>query len=357
MYAIKCGKIYTITQGIIEDGIILVENGKIVDVGRNLTIPEGAEILDASTRVVMPGIVEAQSRIGIIEEGVSFAGNDINEDTDPITPHVRAIDGIKVNADEGGLKAAVEAGVTTVQILPGDSNVVAGSAVILKTSPKVTPEEMVVKNPSGIKMNFMDSPLNKYGSIKRAPSSRMGMVYVLRNFLTQTLNYIDKKKKAGGHQERNLKYEAMIPVLEGELPILAHAHRADDISAFIRVCEEFNLKMVLHYATEGHRVAEILAEKDIPVVHGTVFNIQPRSWEKRELSYKTGKILHDAGVKLAITSNAMSQVIRLVPLVASLYVKNGLPREEALKAITLNPAEIMGISDKVGSIEQGKDAD
>ena len=356
MLAIIGGKIITVSSGPIENGIILVEEGKIVDVGIGLSIPEGAEVIDASDKVIMPGIVEAQSRIAIIEEGVGAAGNDIDEATDPSTPHIRAIDGVKVNADEGGLVAALEAGVTTVQILPGGSNVIAGQAFVMKTAPKVTPDEMALKLPSGMKVNLTDSPQRRYGGMRKAPSSKMGVVNLLRKQLLKAKHYMirlegDKKP------DRDLRMEALVPVLKGDIPLLVHAHRADDITSGVRVCEEFGVRMVLHYATEGHRVAELLAERGIPVVHGNVFNIQPRSWEKRELCYETAKILMDAGCKVAVTMDAMSQVVRLVLVAASFYVKHGMSYDAALRSITLTPAEIMGVDDRVGSIERGKDAD
>jgi len=356
MLVIKGGKIITVSGDTIEDGIILVDGGKIVDVGVGLLIPEGSRVIDASDKVIMPGIVEAQSRIAIIEEGVGAAGNDIDEATDPSTPHIRAIDGVKVNADEGGLVAALEAGVTTVQILPGGSNVIAGQAFVMKTAPKATPDEMALKIPSGMKVNLTDSPQKRYGGMRRTPSSKMGVVDFLRKQLLKARHYMDRLESEK-KPDRDLRMEALVPVLKGELPLLVHAHRADDITSGLRVCEEFGVRMVLHYATEGHRVADLLAERGIPIVHGNVFNIQPRSWEKRELGYSTAKILMDAGCKVAVTMDAMSQVIRLVPVAASLYVKNGMSYDAALRAITLTPAEIMGVEDRVGSIEIGKDAD
>jgi imidazolonepropionase-like amidohydrolase len=360
MLAIKGGKILTITKGEIENGTILIEDGKIVNVGARVAVPKDAEVIDATGKVIMPGLVEAQCHIGIVEESIGWAGADSDETTDPVTPQMRALDGIKANADEGGLKAALETGVTTAQILPGSGNVIAGSGVIIKTAPKPVADEMVVKNPSGMKVSLGDSPRNTYGEAQRKmPSTRMGVAYLLREQLLKTQIYMGKKESAKDDPkkmpEKDLKLEALEPVLKGEIPLLIHAHRADDIAAAIRVAEEFGVKIVWHHGTEGHRVAKLIAEKGIPTVHGPA--TRSGSWESREMGFKTAKVLHDAGVKVAITTDATSQAIRLIPLWAALYVKNGLPRDVVLKAITINPAEILGLADRIGSIEKGKDAD
>ncbi|MCD6263296.1 amidohydrolase [Candidatus Bathyarchaeota archaeon] len=360
MLAIKGGKILTITQGTIERGTILIEDGKILDVGVDVQIPEGAEVIDATGKVVMPGLVEAQCHLGIVEESIGWAGADSDETTDPATPQMRVIDGIKANADEGGLRAALETGVTTIQVLPGSGNVIAGTAAVLKTAPKTVVDEMVVRNPSGMKITFGDMPRRVYGQTqKKTPSTRMGIAGILREWLVKAQNYMRKKELAkedpSKMPDKDLKLEALEPVLRGEIPLLAHAHRADDIASVVRVAEEFGVKVVWHHATEGHRVAEWVARKGIPAVHGPA--MRRGTWEMREMSFKTAKVLHDAGVKIAITTDATSQAIRLLPLVAALYVKNGLPRDVALRAMTINPAEILGVADRVGSIERGKDAD
>ena len=360
MLAIKGGKILTITKGTIERGTILIEDGKILDVGVDVKIPEGAEVINATGKVVMPGLVEAQCRIGIVEESIGWAGADSDETTDPATPQMRVVDGIKANADEGGLRAALETGVTTVQILPGSGNVIAGAAAVVKTAPKVVSDEMILRNPSGMKITYGDMPRRVYGQTqKKTPSTRMGVAGILREWLQKTQNYMKKKELAKDDPkkmpDRDLKLEALESVLRGEIPLLAHAHRADDIASAVRAAEEFGVKVVWHHATEGHRIAEWIARKGIPAVHGPA--MRKGSWETREMDFKTGKVLHDAGVKLAVTINAYSQAIRLLPLDAAFYVKNGLPKDVALKAITINPAEILGVADRVGSIEKGKDAD
>ncbi len=361
MLAIKGGKILTITGGVIEGGTILVDGGKIVKVGKRIKVPEGAEVIDVTGKVVMPGLIDAHCHIGIIEEKIGWAGGDGNEATDPATPHMRALDAIKANADEGGLEAAVKAGITTVQILPGSANVIGGTGVVVKTAPKVVTDDMVIRNPSGMKIAFGENPRRVYGEgMKKTPSTRMGVAAILREWLQKTVNYMEKKERFKDDPEKmpevDIKLEALIPVLKGEIPLRAHAHRADDVATAVRIAEEFGVKMSWEHATEGHRIAEWIAEKGVPAVWGPSLMSRPK-WEMRELSFDTPKALHDAGVKFAFQTDSMGANIAYLPISAGLAVKHGLPYEEALKAITINPAEILGVADRVGSIEKGKDAD
>jgi imidazolonepropionase-like amidohydrolase len=359
LLAVKGKKVLTITNGVIKDGIILIENGKIKDVGADIKIPDGVKVLNS--KVVMPGLVEAHCHIGIWEETIGWAGSDGNEATEPATPHVRALDGIKANADEGGLLAAVQEGITTAQVLPGSANVIGGTGVVLKTIPMTTTDEMVIRNPSGMKIAFGENPRRVYGVEKKVmPSTRMGVAGVLRDWLQKTKNYIEKKEKNANEPEKmpevDLKLEALEPVLKKEIPFRAHAHRADDVATAVRVCEEYDVNMSWEHATEGHRIAEWIAKKGIPAVWGPSLTSRGK-WEMRELSYDTPKIMHDAGVKFAIQTDAVGSTIRFLPICAGLAVKHGLDYDYALKAITIVPADIIGVSERVGSIEVGKDAD
>lgn len=361
MLAIKGGKIYTITKGVIDEGTILIEDGKIKSVGKSVKVPEGAEVIDAKGKVVMPGLVEAHCHIGIWEEKIGWAGSDGNEATDPATPHVRALDGIKANADEGGLIAALEAGITTAQILPGSANVIGGLGVVIKTAPKVVIDEMVIRSPSGMKVAFGENPRRVYGvEQKKTPSTRMGVAGILREWLQKAKSYMEKKERFKDQPEKlpevDLRLEALELVLKGEIPLRAHAHRADDLATAVRIAEEFGIEMSWEHATEGHRVAEWIAEKGIPAVWGPSLIARPK-WEMRELSFDTPRILYEAGVKFAIQTDAVGSSIAFLPLCAGMAVKHGLPYNEALKAITITPAEILGVDDRVGSIEEGKDAD
>ena len=361
MLAIRGGRILTITHGTIEEGTVLIDGGKIVDVGAELEVPRDAEVIDASGKVVMPGLVEAHCHIGIYEETIGWAGSDGNEMTDPATPQMRAIDAVKANADEGGLEAALKARVTTVQILPGSANVIGGTGVVLKTAPKVVVDEMVLRNPSGMKIAFGENPRRVYGQDqKKMPSTRMGVAAILREWLMKTRSYMEKKRAAEGDPEkmpeRDLKLEALEPVLRREIPLRAHAHRADDAATAVRIAEEFDVDISWEHATEGHRIAEWIAEKGVPAVWGPSLMARPK-WEMRELNFETAKRLHEAGVKFAIQTDAVGQTIAFLPICAGMAVRHGLPYDAALRAITINPAEILGVADRVGSIEKGKDAD
>jgi imidazolonepropionase-like amidohydrolase len=361
LLAIKDATILTITKGVIKRGTILIDDGKIVDVGVDLKIPECAEVIDARDKVVMPGLVEAHCHIGIAEETVGWFGDDTNEMTDPVTPHLRAIDAIKANADEKGLQAALETGITTVQILPGSANVIGGMGVVLKTAPKPVVDEMVLKEPSGMKIAFGENPRRVYGvELKRTPATRMGVAGLLREWLQKTKNYMRKKELARDDPSKmpevDLKLEALEKVLRGEMPFRAHAHRADDIATAIRIAEEFGAKLSWEHATEGHRIANWIAKKGVPAVWGPSLLARGK-WEMRELNFNTPRILYEAGVKFAIQTDALGQSISFLPICAMMAAKHGLPYDEALKAITINPAEILGVADRVGSVEKGKDAD
>jgi len=359
MIAIKGKKVNTITKGIIKDGTVLIENGRIKVVGSDVKIPEGVKTLKAN--YVMPGLVEAHCHIGIWEESIGWAGSDGNERTEPATPHMRALDGIKANADESGLVAALHEGITTAQIVPGSANVIGGHGVVIKTAPKVTVDQMVIRNPSGMKIAFGENPMRVYGSeAKKMPATRMGVAGVLRDWLQKTQNYIQKQERFADEPEKqpekDIRIEALVPVLKKEIPFRAHAHRADDVATAIRICEEFDVEMSWEHATEGHRIAEYIAKKKVPAVWGPSLTSRGK-WEMRELGFDTPRIMHEAGVKLAIQTDAPGSSIRFLPICAALSVKHGLPPDYALKAITIIPAEIIGVADRVGSIEVGKDAD
>jgi imidazolonepropionase-like amidohydrolase len=359
LIAVKGKKVLTITNGVMENGVVLINEGKIKALGPDLKVPDGVKTLKA--KYVMPGLVEAHCHIGIWEEKIGWAGSDGNEMTEPATPHVRALDGIKANADEGGLEAALYEGITTAQVLPGSANVIGGTGVALKTAPKTTVDEMVIKDPSGMKIAFGENPRRVYGvEQKKMPSTRMGVAGVLREWLQKTKNYMDKKEMFKDDPEKQPEYdirlEPLVPVLNKEIPLRAHAHRADDVATAVRICEEFGVNMSWEHATEGHRIAKWIAKKGIPAVWGPSLTARGK-WEMRELGYDTPKVMYDAGVKFAIQTDAVGSTIRFLPICAALSVKEGLPYDYALKAITIVPAEIIGVADRVGSLEVGKDAD
>jgi len=370
MIAIVNGKVMTITQGTFDPGVVLIEGGRIVAVGEYIEIPEDAEVFDAAGKVVMPGMIDAHSHVSIFPDKIGWEYSDGNELTDPITPHLRALDA--VNPDDPGFLDLVQAGVTTVNTGPGSGNLVGGQWVCVKTNPKPRIDQMVLLEPAGMKMALGENPRRVYGSQNKMPSTRMGNAAVLRSALIDARNYLEKwarfetdtaefnagsseKKTAPVPPERNLKLEALGKVLKREMKARVHAHRADDMLTAIRICEEFNLDFTLEHATEGYKIVDVLAAKGIPVTVGPAF-ISRVKYELGGMNPKNPGILAKAGVKVAIQVDEGSAT-KYLAINAGLAVREGMPEEEALRAVTINPAEIIGVADRVGSLEVGKDAD
>ncbi len=372
MIAIVNGKVITITQGTFDPGVVLIEGGRIVAVGEHIEVPEDAEVFDAAGKVVMPGMIDAHSHVSIFPDKIGWEYSDGNELTDPITPHLRALDA--VNPDDPGFLDLVQAGVTTVNTGPGSGNLVGGQWVCVKTMPKPRIDQMVLLEPAGMKMALGENPRRVYGSQNKMPSTRMGNAAVLRSALVDARNYLQKwaryeadlaefNANAGGSEkktapvppERNLKLEALGKVLKREMKARVHAHRADDMLTAIRICEEFNLDFTLEHATEGYKIVDVLAAKGIPVTVGPAF-ISRVKYELGGMNPKNPGILAKAGVKVAIQVDEGSAT-KYLAINAGLAVREGMPEEEALRAVTINPAEIIGVDDRIGSLEVGKDAD
>lgn len=359
MLAITNGRIYTITQGILPRGDILVENGKIVAIGTGLPVPSGATVVDATGKYVFPGFVEAHGHAGVMEDGFGWEGRDGNELTDPVTAHVRAIDAI--NPEEQGLRDAVEGGVTTLWSTPGSGNVIGGDGVTIKTHGRGrTVDEMIIKYPSGLKAAMGENPKRVYGNQKKMPSTRMGVAGVMREALAKGQNYLQKMKRAAEDPEkpfeRDLKMEAIARVLRREIPLRVHAHRADDIMTAVRIAEEFNIEITIEHCTEGHKVADELAKRGIRAVVGPSLTARSKV-ELRDRTLLTPLVLAKAGVEFAIMTDHPVIPIQYLPFSAALAVREGLDEEIALRAITINAAAIAGVADRVGSLEVGKDAD
>jgi imidazolonepropionase-like amidohydrolase len=373
MIAITNGIIMTITQGTIEPGTILVEGGRIVAVGDSVTIPEDAERYDAGGRTVMPGLIDAHCHVGLWPEGVGWDHSDGNEMTDPITPHLRALDAL--HPEDPAFKELVAAGVTTVLTGPGSGNLIGGQWVCVKTAPEPSVEQMVLLEPAGMKMALSENPKRVYGEQKKIPSTRMGNAAALRAALVEAQNYLDQweryeavlaayqaKVEAGDTeaeapkvQERDLKLEALGKVLRREMKARIHAHRADDMLTAIRIAEEFDLDLTLEHATEGYKIADTLAAKGIPVTAGPILFSRVK-FELKEMTPKNPGLMAKKGVKVAIQTDEMSAV-KYLAISAALAVREGMEEEEALRAITIHPAEIIGVDHRVGSLEVGKDAD
>lgn len=352
MLAIKNAKIYTMVGDVIENGVILIEDGKFAEIGANVAIPDGVEVIDAGGHMVTPGLVDAHTHIGLDEEGIGYEGADFNEGTNPVTPEMRGIDGV-YPCDKGFLQAR-QGGITTVVTGPGSANCIGGTFLALKTYGDRV-DNMVVKNPVAMKIAFGENPKRFYGKNGKMPMTRMGIIALMRDTLYKARDYMNKKE-AGEKVDYNMQYEALIPVLKGKLQVKAHAHRSDDIFSAIRLAKEFNLDLSLEHCTEGHLIADELAKEGYPAICGP--NLSGASkYELKNRSFETPAALYKAGMTIAImTDNSVIPTAQL-PICAGLAVKSGLPEMEALKAITINAAKITQIDDRVGSIEKGKDAD
>lgn len=362
MIAIVNGKVYTITGGVIEEGVILIEDGKIKAVGKDVKVPEGAEIIDAKGKTVTPGLIDSHSHLAVFGEPSVWANADGNETSDPITPQIRGIDSL--NPQDPAIPDVLAGGVTTVYTGPGSANIVGGTGFAMKLRGR-TAEEMVIPGTEAMKMALGENPKRVYGeSQHKAPKTRMGNAAVLREALVKAQNYIEKMEKAkekavkgenAGPPDRDLKMEALAKVLKREMKARIHAHRADDIMTAIRVAEEFNLDYVIEHCTEGYKIADILAAKKVRATIGPLLMSRGKM-EIIDTRLDNPGILAKAGVKVTIQCDTSANT-KWLGLHAGLAVREGMCPEEGLKAITLNAAEIIGIAGRVGSIEPGKDAD
>ena len=354
MILIKHGYIKPMVGADIENGCVLIDdNGKIAAVSAALEAPAGAQIIDAEGRLVTPGCVDAHCHIGLDNEGMGWEGHDYNEMTDPVTPQMRAIDSINPMDEAFGL--ALKGGVTAACTGPGSANVVGGTFVAIKLS-GIRVDKMIIKNPLAMKCAFGENPKRCYGQNgKKSPMTRMGTAAVLRELLFKSRRYLEDKE-AGRNPAFDMKLEAMIPVMKGEIPLKAHAHRADDILTSIRIAKEFGLDITLDHCTDGALIAGELAEEGRSAFVGPTLGSKSKI-ELRNKSFTTPKILHEAGVPISIITDAPVIPLQYLPMCAGLAINSGLDYEAGWRAITINPAVQTGIGDRVGSLETGKDAD
>ncbi len=364
MLLIYNGKIMTMADVDYENGYILCEKDKIIAVGRDVTEVEAGLTsdvikIDAKGGYVLPGLIDAHSHIGMWEDAVGFEGDDGNESTDPVTPQLRAIDAI-YHADRAFVEA-YESGVTSVVTGPGSANVIGGQFAALKTFGRCV-DEMIIKHPVAMKIAFGENPKTVYNEKHQSPMTRMATAAILRENLFKAREYKElweeyrKNTEELDKPEFDFKLESLVKVLNKEIPLKAHAHRADDIVTAMRIAKEFDLNITLDHCTEGYLIKDLLLESGLPVIVGPMLTDRSKP-ELRNQNLMNPGILSKQGIKLAIMTDHPCVPVQHLCLCASIAVREGMEPREALKAITINAAEIVGISDRVGSIEKGKDAD
>jgi imidazolonepropionase-like amidohydrolase len=363
MIAVKNGSLVTITNGRIDKGTLLIDGPRIVAVGRNIAIPKETEVIDAAGKWVLPGFIDAHSHLGLYGEPAVWANLDINEVTNPNTAQLRAIDAL--NPDDPAFGDVCGAGITAVYTGPGSANIIGGIGMAIKTFGR-TPEEMMIPGTEAMKIALGENPKRVYGEHrKHYPATRMGNAALLREALVAAQNYLNKlneaetegakENKSSKIPERDLKLEALGKVLRREMKVRIHCHRKDDILTAIRIAEEFQLDYVIEHCTEGYKIADILGEKKVRATVGPLL-MGREKMEVRDITLRNPGILARAGVKVAIQADGAADT-QWLPLYAGLAVREGMDEEEAFRAITINPAEILGVAHRMGSLEVGKDAD
>ena len=358
MLLIKNGKILTMSGKNYENGCVLIKDKKIAKVAENIELnsDDNCKVIDATGCLVMPGIIEAHCHIGIKEERKGFEGDDCNEMNDPVTPYLRALDGI--NVMDSAFHTALSSGITGVMVGPGSSNVVGGQFVFIKTYGRCI-DDMVVLEPAAMKVAFGENIKTNYNQKNVVPSTRMSVAALLREELFNAKQYNEKKKKAlkdGKSFEEEFRKECWLPVINREIPLKAHVHRVDDILTAIRIAKEFNLRLTLDHCTEGHLIAKEIKESGFPAIVGPSLTVRNKI-ETQNADFKTAGELHKAGVNVAITTDHPVTRIQDLIICAGFAAREGLGIEEGLKAITINAAQICNVSNRLGSIEVGKDGD
>nr|MBR4280299.1 amidohydrolase [Clostridia bacterium] len=346
-----------ITSPDIPCGEMLIDEGKIVAVGEKLNAPEGCEIIDAQGALVCPGFIDAHTHIGLHEEAVRWEGADYNEMSAPITPEMRAIDAI--NPRDEAFRVALAGGVTTACTGPGSANVIGGTFTAIKLHGDNV-DDMILREAIAMKIAMGENPKGCYGQQgKKTPVTRMAIAALLRGTLAKAKKYAADIALADAENKPrpfDFQMEAMLPVINREIPLKAHAHRADDILTVLRVCKEFDVDVTLDHVTEGHLIVDRLVDAGKPVLVGPSF-VSKSKFELKEKSFQTPGILAGAGLQVCIITDAPVIPLNYLPLCAGLAVREGMAEDAAWRAITINPAQVAGIDERVGSLEAGKDAD
>jgi imidazolonepropionase-like amidohydrolase len=355
--AVVGGHVVPITSPPVPGGTVLVEDGRITAVGADVEVPEGAQVVDATGRWVLPGFVEAHGHVGIWEEGEGVEGDDVNEMTGPDQAAVRAIDGI--NVDDEGFRDALVGGVTAIVVKPGSGNPIGGQSVALKAWGGRTVDEQVISDAVSVKSALGENPKRVYREKKQTPSTRLGTARIIREAFLKAQHYREARAAAADKGEpfaRDLGLETLARVLDGELAWDQHCHRHDDIVTALRLADEFGYRLIVNHGTEAHKIADVLAERDVPVVYGPMFTSRVKV-ELRGRAIAHLAPLVAAGVRVAITTDHPVVPINFLVHQATLAVKEGLPRDVALEALTVNPARMMGLDDRVGALAPGLDGD
>ncbi len=352
--------IHTMEGDPIDQGYLWIQEDKIAEIGSmDQLTDKDQETLDLKGKHIYPGFIDAHTHLGMFEDGLTFEGDDGNEETDPITPHLRGIDA--VNPMDRCFSEALDAGITTVVTGPGSANAIAGQMVALKTSGHRV-DSMILKDPVAIKFALGENPKSVYHGKNQMPSTRMATAAVIREQLYKTVRYQEEKRKAEEDSdsydppEYDAKCEALLPLLERKIEAHFHAHRADDIFTAIRIAKEFNIDYVIVHGTEGHLIEEDLVQERARVLAGPILCDRSKP-ELRELTPKNPGILNKAGVPTAIITDHPVIPIQYLPVCAALAVREGMDPGQALRAITIVPAQICGLDHRVGSLKKGKDAD
>ena len=357
MILIKGGLVKPIASPDIENGEVLMDGGKIVAVGQNLSVPEGTEVVDATGCLVTPGLVEAHCHVGLDGESVRWEGSDVNEAIDPVTPEMRGLDGF--NPQDEGVRNALAGGITTAVTGPGSANVIGGTFCALKLKGESV-DEMVLRDPVAMKIAFGENPKGCYGQKGKEPQTRMGVAALLRTTLTKAFRYAEEIDEAEADSTKKRPYdpklEALLPVVRHQIPLKAHAHQANDILTAIRIAKEFDLDITLDHCTDGELIIPQLVKAGKPVLVGPSLGSKSK-FELKNKSFTTPGMLDAAGLQVCIITDAPVIPLHYLPLCAGLAIKAGMKEESAWRAITLNPAKVTGLADRVGSLEAGKDAD
>lgn len=358
MLLIQGAKIYPVVGPVLDPGMLLIDDqGKIEKIGTKIEAPKGTNVLDMTGKVILPGLIDIHTHVGMWGDGEGPTAYDGNEKPDPITAKINALDA--TNPFQKSFEGAREGGITTIQILPGSGNPVAGLAFACKTAGKII-DQMVVKNPTGLKGALGENPKRFHGEhLKHAPSTRMGTAAMIREFFHQAKRYGEEKVQAMIKNEPfeiDLNLESGLKVINGEIPFRVHAHRHDDIITGIRLCEELGISYSIEHCTDGHLIADYLAEKGIVACVGPGLSSSGKV-ETANVTDQNPAILANKGVKVCLMTDHPFLNCRYFLAYGAIVHKHGLSFEETLKTMTINPAEALGIEDRVGSLQAGKDAD